>query len=115
MSRKIHVEGAATGGVRIPTHRPPTHPGVLLREEFLIPLGRRPYEFAERLGVSRSWMESFLNGRESLTPDLAERLSRLTGPSPAFWMNFQRRWEGYGESRLPEVVSWAIRKMKNTT
>ncbi|MFP4309590.1 MAG: HigA family addiction module antitoxin [Desulfococcaceae bacterium] len=101
MSRKIHVEGATTGGVRIPTHRPPTHPGTLLREEFLIPLGRRPSELAERLGVSRSWMESFLNGREILTPDLAERLSRATGPSPAFWMNFQRRWEGFWKLWLP--------------
>lgn len=101
MSSKVPTDDSGVRGVRIPTHRPPIHPGVLLREEFLIPLGWRPSELAERLGVSRPWMESFLNGREILKPDLAERLSCATGPSPAFWINFQRRWEGYWKLWLP--------------
>jgi addiction module HigA family antidote len=99
MSSKVPTDDSVVRGVRIPTHRPPTHPGVLLREEFLLPLRWQVAETAKRLGVSSTWMTDFLNGREPLTPELAEPLSRLTGPSPAFWMNFQRRWEGYGAIR----------------
>jgi addiction module HigA family antidote len=101
MSAKMPRNESAGPGIRIPTHRPPTHPGVLFREEFLVPMGWRPSDVVNRLGVSRDWLGRFLDGREPLTPELAERLSRLTGPSPAFWMNFQRRWEGNGKWRSP--------------
>ena len=79
--------------VRVPTHLPPTHPGEMLREEFLEPLGMTQSELAERIGVPFQRVNSLVNGRRSLTPDTALRLSKLFGTSPGFWMNHQLRWD----------------------
>ena len=73
--------------VRVPTHRPPTHPGEMLLEEFLKPLGLTQTELAERIGVPFQRINSLVNGKRSLTPDTALRLSRMFGTTPGFWMN----------------------------
>ena len=75
--------------VRMPTHRPPTHPGEMLLEEFLKPLGIPQTELAERLGVSYPRVNEIIHGKRGVTPDTALRLERLFGMEPQFWLNLQ--------------------------
>lgn len=81
--------------VRVPTHRPPTHPGQMLLEEFLEPLEMTQTELAERIDVPFQRVNGLVNGRRGLTPDTALRLSKVFGTSAGFWMNHQLRWDLY--------------------
>ncbi len=81
--------------VRVPTHQQPTHPGEMLLDEFLEPLGITQTELAKRIDVPFQRVNSLVNGRRALTPDTALRLSRVFGTSPGFWMNHQLRWDLY--------------------
>jgi antitoxin HigA-1 len=81
--------------VRIPTNRAPTHPGEMLREEFLKPLGMTQRELAEGIGVPYQRINEIVNGRRGITPSTALRLSRYFGTSSGFWMNGQIRWDLY--------------------
>lgn len=85
--------------VRVPTHRPPTHPGEMLLEEFLKPLGMTQTELAERIGVPFQRVNSLVNGRRNITPDTALRLSRVFGTTAGFWMNHQLRWDLFHAQR----------------
>lgn len=78
---------------RLPTHRPPTHPGEMLLEEFLKPLGITQSAFAIQLGVSFPRLNEVINGRRSVTPDTALRLARVTGMSADFWLGLQQDWD----------------------
>jgi len=75
--------------VLLPTDRAPTHPGELLREEFLPDLGWSSDELAERLRVSRVVIDALLAEAAPVTPELALRLGRLFGQTPAFWIKSQ--------------------------
>lgn len=78
---------------RLPTHRPPTHPGEMLLEEFLKPLGISQSAFAIRLGVSFPRLNEITRTRRSVTPDTALRLARVTGMSADFWLGLQQDWD----------------------
>jgi addiction module HigA family antidote len=77
---------ANTGGMR----RRPTHPGEMLREDYLSDYGLTVAGLADALGVSRQTVNELLRERRSLSPEMALRLSRLFGNSPEFWLNAQR-------------------------
>jgi antitoxin HigA-1 len=62
---------------KLPTHRPPTHPGEMLMEEFLKPLGIPQTAFAERLGVPYPRLNELIHGKRGVTPDTALRLARV--------------------------------------
>ena len=81
--------------VRIPTHGPPTHPGEMLLEEFLKPLGLSQAGLAERLGVSYPRVNELVHGKRGVTPDTALRLERLFGMEAQFWLNLQLAWDLY--------------------
>ena len=81
--------------VRIPTHRAPTHPGEMLLEEFLKPLGLTQTALAERLGVSYPRVNELVHGKRDMTPDTALRLERLLGVEAQFWLNLQLAWDLY--------------------
>jgi len=81
--------------VRIPTARPPTHPGEMLLEEFLIPMGITQRELADGIRVPYQRINEIINGRRGVTPSTALRLARYFGMSPDFWMNLQLRWDLY--------------------
>ena len=83
------------GQVRIPTHGPPTHPGEMLLEEFLKPLGLSQTGLAERLGVSYPRVNELVHGKRGVTPDTALRLERLFGMEAQFWLNLQLAWDLY--------------------
>ena len=74
----------------------PTHPGEILREEFLPDYGLTVSGLAKDLGVSRQTINELLRERRAVSPEMALRLSRLFGNSPEFWLNAQRAvdlWE----------------------
>jgi addiction module HigA family antidote len=70
--------------------RRPTHPGEILREDFMPDYGLTVSVLAESLGVSRQTVNELLRERRSLSPDMALRLSALFGNTPEFWLNLQR-------------------------
>jgi len=74
----------------------PTHPGEMLREDFLPDYGLRVSSLAQALGVSRQTINELLRERRAVSPEMALRLSRLFGNTPEFWLNAQRAvdlWE----------------------
>jgi antitoxin HigA-1 len=71
-------------------HRRPTHPGEMLREDFLPDYGLTVTALAEAAGVSRQSVNELLRERRAVSPEMALRLSRLFGNSPEFWLNAQR-------------------------
>ncbi len=70
--------------------RRPTHPGEMLREDFLPDYGLTVSRLAEVVGVSRQSINELLRGRRAVSPEMALRLARLFGNSPEFWLNAQR-------------------------
>lgn len=81
--------------IRIPTDRAPTHPGEMLLEEFLEPMGLTQRELAESIHVPYQRINEIINGRRGVTPNTALRLSKFFGVSPDFWLNLQLRWDLY--------------------
>ena len=70
--------------------RRPTHPGEMLREDFLPDYGLTVSGLAEAAGVSRQSINELLRERRAVSPEMALRLARLFGNSPEFWLNAQR-------------------------
>lgn len=68
----------------------PTHPGEMLREDFLPDYGLTVSNFAKALGVSRQTVNELLRERRAVSPEMALRLSRLFGNTAEFWLNAQR-------------------------
>ena len=87
--------------VRVPSHGPPTHPGEMLREEFLRPLNLRQTEVAQRLGISYPRLNELLHGKRGVTPDTALRLEALFGMEAQFWLNLQLAWDLYHAQHSP--------------
>jgi antitoxin HigA-1 len=81
--------------IRIPTHRAPTHPGEMLFEEFLKPMGLTQRQLADSIRVPYQRINEIVNGRRGVTPSTALRLSKYFGVSPDFWLNLQLRWDLY--------------------
>jgi len=75
-------------------NRPPAHPGRILRNLYLAPLGVSNTKLAETLGVSRKAISQIVNERKSVTPEMALRLSRaFPNTSPEFWLNLQKSYD----------------------
>ena len=72
---------------------PPTHPGEMLREDFMPDFDLSTSSMAKALGVSRQTINEILRERRSITPSMSLRLSRLFGNSPEFWLNVQHAWD----------------------
>ena len=75
---------------RIPTHRPPTHAGEMLLEEFLIPLGLTQQELANAIHVPYQRINEIINRRRGITPSTALRLAKFFSTSADFWMNLRQ-------------------------
>lgn len=72
------------------TH-PPIHPGEVLLEEFLEPMGVSQYRLAKDISVSARRINEIVHGKRGITADTALRLARYFGTSERFWMNLQTR------------------------
>jgi addiction module HigA family antidote len=78
-----------TTGRRIPL----SHPGTILREEFILPLALSVYAAAKAIGVPRSRLNDIVRGRRSISADTALRLARYFGTTPEFWSHLQARYD----------------------
>ena len=92
--------GAGAPGTRpLPRCLPPTHPGEMLLEEFLKPLGISQSAFARRLGVSCSRLRGIVHAKGTVTADTALRLARVTGMTAEFWLGLQQDWDLWHAAR----------------
>ena len=71
----------------------PIHPGEVLREEFLVPLGMSAHALAMELKVPAPRINDIVRERRSITPDTALRLARYFGSTPQFWLNLQTSYD----------------------
>ena len=88
---------------RLPTMRPPTHPGEMLLEEFLKPLGISQSAFARQLDVSFPRLNEIITAKRSVTTDTALRLARVTRMSAEFWLGLQQDWDLWHALRSDEA------------
>lgn len=72
---------------------PPIHPGEILLEEFLRPMGISQYRLAKDISVPARRVNEIVHGKRSITADTALRLSRFFGTSERFWLNLQVRYD----------------------
>jgi len=72
---------------------PPIHPGEILMEEFLEPMGISQYRLAKDISVPPRRINEIVHGNRSITADTALRLGRFFGMSPQFWLNLQTRYD----------------------
>ncbi len=84
--------------------RPPTHPGEVLKEDFLSPLGLTQVKLAKALKTSFRTINEILNEKRSISPDMALRLARYFGTTPDVWIGLQTDYDLY----------WAKMKSKKT-
>ena len=77
----------------IPKHRRPTHPGEVLVEEFLTPLGITQVTLAEHLGVSVQRVNELVRGKRGITPETAWLLAQAFATTPEFWLNLQAAYD----------------------
>ena len=102
-----------TAGRRLPAHRPPTHPGEMLEEEFRKPLDITKAELARHLDIPYARLNKIIKGRSPVTPDTALRLSQVVGMSADFWLGLQQDWDLWQAMRSPEAR--AIFRLKPIT
>jgi addiction module HigA family antidote len=87
----LHVIfSAGKDKLMLPQNRRPTHPGEILKYEFLEPLKLTQQQLAYAIGVTRVRINEIILGKRSITPDTAFRLSKFLNTSPEFWINLQK-------------------------
>jgi len=69
------------------------HPGEILREDFLVPMGLTAYRLSKSIGVPQTRIAEILKGERSITADTAHRLSRFFGTSAQLWLNLQNQYD----------------------
>ncbi len=76
-----------------PGKRAPSHPGGILRRQYLEPIGLTVTDLARTLGVSRKTVSKIVNERGALSADMALRLSQAFGTTPQLWLNLQQNYD----------------------
>ena len=71
----------------------PIHPGEILRDEFLAPMGITQYRLSKDISVPPRRINEIVHGKRAITADTALRLGRFFGMSPQFWLNLQNRYD----------------------
>lgn len=77
----------------IPENRIPTHPGIVLEEEFLTPLGLTQVALAKHLGIPTQRINELIRGKRGVTPETAWLLAGAFGTTPQFWLNLQANYD----------------------
>jgi len=88
---------------------PPVHPGEILREEFLVPLGLSSYALSKAIDVPRTRIERLAHEKTAMTPDTALRLARYFGTTAEFWLNLQVGYDLAHEEAEKRAAIAAIR------
>ena len=81
------------------------HPGEVLQDEFLVPLGISAYRLSKEIGIPQTRISQIMKGRRRITADTALRLSKFFGNSPKFWLGLQDDFDIEDElrNRQPEI------------
>ena len=88
--------------------RKPTHPGEILREDVIKPLGLTVTEAAKRLGVTRKTLSALINCKASLSPEMAIKIAKATETTPESWFNMQSKLDLWKASRRKyKVIEFA--------
>jgi antitoxin HigA-1 len=91
--------------------RQPMHPGKILREDFLLPLGLSQTELAEKLQITFRTVNEILNEKRGISPEMAVRLARFFGTSEELWLNLQDQYDLYKikekkQSELGKIIPY---------
>ena len=89
----------------LPTNRAPTHPGEMLLEEFIKPMGITQKEFALNLGWTYAKLNEIVHAKRGITPETALALSDALEIEPEFWLNLQRDWDLWHAKQKHKKVS----------
>ena len=89
--------------------RQPAHPGAVLREDFIAPIGITQRELADRLKTTFRTVNEILNEKRGVSPDMALRLARFFGTSEELWLNLQDQYDLY---RAKEKGRDVLREIK---
>jgi addiction module HigA family antidote len=100
--------------IRVPTHRIPTHPGEMLLEEFLKPMGITQRELSDSINVPYQRINEVVNQKRGITPSTALRLAKYFGMSEDFWLNIQLRWDLFKARRKETGALKRIQPYKST-
>ena len=88
----------------LPKNRPPTHPGEMLLEEFLKPLGVSQKEFAVHLGWTYARLNEIINSKRGVSADSALALGEALNTGPDFWLNLQGHWDLWHSMQTHETI-----------
>ncbi len=100
--------------MRIPTNRQPTHPGEMLREEFLIPMNLTQKQLADSIRVPYQRINEIVAGKRGVTPSTALRLAKYFGMSADFWLNIQIKFDLYLAQKKEKQILGRIMQMSNS-
>lgn len=92
--------------------RQPTHPGVILKEEFVEPLGLTQTDLADKLKTTFRTVNEILNEKRNISPDMALRLARFFGTSEELWLNLQDQYDLYRAKEKNRDVLSGIKPLK---
>ena len=101
--------------IRVPANRQPTHPGEMLRKEFLEPLNLTQKQLADSIQVPYQRINEIVSGKRGVTPSTALRLAKYFGMSPDFWLNLQIKFDLYSAQKKEREVLTRIKQMKQST
>jgi len=87
------------------TQRKPTHPGEILREDVIKPLGLTVTEAAKRLGVTRKTLSALINCKAALSPEMAIKIAKATETSPESWFTMQAKLDLWKASQKKYTVT----------
>lgn len=94
----------------------PIHPGEILLEDFMKPLGLSQYRLAKDIGVTPIRISQIVNGKRSITVDTAMRLARYFGTSPAVWLRLQVRYDlEVAEREISEQIKREVKILRQPT
>ena len=100
--------------MRIPTNRQSTHPGEMLREEFLIPMNLTQKELADSIRVPYQRINEIVSGKRGVTPSTALRLAKYFGMSADFWLNLQIKFDLYLAQKKEKQILFIISPRRPT-
>jgi len=90
---KYRVDSIITKGDYVMRMKNPPHPGRIVRQECIEPLGLTVTETAKRLGVTRQALNNLVNGKGGISAEMAVRLSKAFGSSPEVWLGMQMEYD----------------------
>ena len=98
------------------TKLPPVHPGEILLEDFIKPLGITPYRVARDMGIAPLRINQIIHGRRAVSADTALRLARYFGTSAGIWMRLQARYDlEVAETKLAPRIAREVKALKLQT